>query len=64
MAEKLLTAREACEYLGVSRVTLGKIEREGYLTPFRTPGGHRRYRQELLDEYLEKSKYFPYNMAR
>lgn len=52
----LLTAREAAQYLHVSLFTLGKIEKEGLLVPFRTPGGHRRYSLEMLNEYLERSR--------
>lgn len=53
----LITAKEAVEYLGISLSTLHKIEKRGMLVPFRTPGGHRRYDQAMLDEYLEASKY-------
>ena len=58
MAESktLLTAKEACRYLRVSLFTLSKIEKQGLLVPFRTPGGHRRYSLEMLNEYLEKSR--------
>ncbi|HEM61182.1 MAG TPA: helix-turn-helix domain-containing protein [Chloroflexi bacterium] len=52
----LLTAREAAHYLRVSLFTLGRMEKEGLLQPFRTPGGHRRYSQEMLDRYLERSR--------
>ena len=52
----LLTAREAADYLHVSLFTLGRMEKEGLLAPFRTPGGHRRYSQEMLDHYLEGSR--------
>lgn len=52
----LLTAREAAEYLHVSLFTLGRIEKEGLLVPFRTPGGHRRYSLEMLKEYLERTR--------
>jgi excisionase family DNA binding protein len=52
----ILTAREAAEYLRVSLYTLRKMESEGGLVPFRTPGGHRRYSLRMLDEYLEKSR--------
>jgi len=54
--ETLLTAKEAAEYLRVSMFTLSKIEREGDLVPYRTPGGHRRYSLKMLNEYLEKSR--------
>jgi len=52
----LLRAREAAEYLSVSLATLYRIEREGKLTPFRTPGGHRRYSLAMLNEYLNRSR--------
>lgn len=60
MAEEritLLTAREAAKYLRVSLYTLNKIEKQGQLVPFRTPGGHRRYSLEMLNEYLESSRF-------
>jgi len=52
----ILTAGEAAEYLRVSLYTLRKMETEGSLIPFRTPGGHRRYSLKMLNEYLEKSR--------
>lgn len=52
----LLRAREAAKYLSVSLATLYRIEREGKLAPFRTPGGHRRYSLVILNEYLEGSR--------
>ena len=54
--ERLLTAREAGDYLHISLLTLAKVEREGHLVPFRTPGGHRRYSLQMLNEYLEQSR--------
>jgi excisionase family DNA binding protein len=58
MVEELiiLTAREAAEYLRVSSYTLRKMETEGSLIPFRTPGGHRRYSLRMLNKYLEESR--------
>ncbi len=52
----LLNAREAAQYLRVSLFTLSRIEREGGLVPFRTPGGHRRYSMRMLHDYLENSR--------
>ncbi len=49
---RLLKAREAARYLSVSLRTLHEIERRGMLAPFRTPGGHRRYTHDMLDQYL------------
>ncbi|HIC96764.1 TPA: helix-turn-helix domain-containing protein [Candidatus Bipolaricaulota bacterium] len=59
--ETLLTAKEACAYLRVSLFTLNKMERQGLLIPFRTPGGHRRYSLEMLREYLEASRNNSFN---
>jgi excisionase family DNA binding protein len=59
MANKLvslMTAKEAAKYLRVSQFTLDKIEREGGLVPYRTPGGHRRYSLQMLNKYLHDSR--------
>ncbi len=48
----LYTAREAASYLRVSLSTLNRIERRGLLKPLRTPGGHRRYTLDMLNECL------------
>jgi len=59
MAEEemsILTAREAAEYLRVSLYTLRRMESNGSLIPYRTPGSHRRYSLRMLNEYLEKSR--------
>lgn len=53
---RLMTAKEAAGYLRVSLLTLHKIERQGLLVPYRTPGGHRRYSVSMLNEYLEQSR--------
>ncbi len=54
--EALMTAKEAARFLRVSLLTLSKIEKEGGLVPYRTPGGHRRYNVEMLAQYLENSR--------
>jgi predicted site-specific integrase-resolvase len=53
---RVLTARGAAKFLGISLATLRKIERSGELLPSRTPGGHRRYSVAMLAEYFEKSR--------
>jgi len=53
---RLLNAKEAARYLGISLVTLRRIEKRNDLSPYRTPGGHRGYSIEMLEEYLEKSR--------
>lgn len=57
--KRLFSAREAATYLGISLSTLNRIEKRGLLVPFRTPGGHRRYAQTMLDEYLEATRRMP-----
>lgn len=57
--ERLVRAREAAAYLGVSLVTLRRMEKQGVLSPYRTPGGHRRYSIEMLEDYLEGSRRIP-----
>jgi excisionase family DNA binding protein len=52
----LMTAREAARYLRVSMFTLSKIESNGGLVPYRTPGGHRRYSLRMLNRYLNNSR--------
>jgi excisionase family DNA binding protein len=56
---RLYTAKEAADYLRVSLFTLRKIEQQGLIVPYRTPGGHRRYSLDMLNEYLEKSRVPP-----
>jgi DNA-binding transcriptional MerR regulator len=43
----------------VSLYTLRRMESQGSLIPYRTPGGHRRYSLKMLNEYLEKSRAAP-----
>jgi len=51
---RLISIGEAAEYLGVSKDTLRRWEREGKIVPFRTPGNQRRYSRALLNEILNK----------
>ncbi len=59
-SRRLLTAKEAAEYLRISLFTLRKIEQQGLILPYRTPGGHRRYSLQMLNEYLEASRIPPH----
>jgi len=53
---KLLTTKQAADYLNVSADTLRKWNKSNKLVPLTTTGGHRRYQQELLDEYIGISR--------
>lgn len=54
--DRMIGAKEAARYLGISLNTLYRMEKAGLLFPYRTPGGHRRYSLAMLDEYLEQSR--------
>lgn len=54
--DSLLTAKEAATFLHVSLNTLWRMERRNLITPYRTPGGHRRYSLEMLRTYLERTR--------
>ncbi|HEY4688063.1 MAG TPA: helix-turn-helix domain-containing protein [Anaerolineae bacterium] len=54
--EGLLTAKEAAAFLHVSLNTLWRMERRNLITPYRTPGGHRRYSVDMLRGYLEHTR--------
>lgn len=47
-----LSISEASEKLGISIGTLREWERNGQITPVRTPGHHRRYSEESLREVM------------
>jgi excisionase family DNA binding protein len=51
----VMTAKEAARYLRVSMFTLSKIESQGRLVPYRTPGRHRKYSLKMLKRYLNNS---------
>lgn len=51
---KLLTIDQASERLGVSKQTLRNWERDGRITCTRTGGGHRRYREDNVNELRRK----------
>ncbi len=51
--KKLLNAKEAAIYLNISLSTLHRMEGRGMLIALRTPGGHRRYTIEMLDNCLK-----------
>ncbi len=57
--QTILTAKESAAYLRISPFTLRKIEEQGLIVPYRTPGGHRRYTLSMLLQYLEKSRIPP-----
>jgi excisionase family DNA binding protein len=51
-----LTLGQAATYLGVAQSTIRKWSDGGRLPAFYTPGGHRRFRRNDLDEFLSGSR--------
>jgi DNA-binding transcriptional MerR regulator len=52
--DPLITSHEAAELIGCSIQSLHRWESDGLITPNRTPGGHRRYRQSEVLELIER----------
>jgi excisionase family DNA binding protein len=50
-----LTLGQAAKYLGVAQSTIRKWSDQGRVPAFYTPGGHRRYRRNDLDDFLSRS---------
>jgi excisionase family DNA binding protein len=50
-----LTLGQAAKYLGVAQSTIRKWSDQGRVPAFYTPGGHRRYRRQDLDNFLSRS---------
>ena len=53
---KHLKPSKAAAYLNVSKITLRRWEKQGILSPDRTPGGHRTYSKQELDQAKVKRK--------
>lgn len=49
--EKLLTLKEAMNYLNVSKSTMHRWDKENKLKTYKTSGGHRRYKLEDLKHF-------------
>lgn len=48
--DRLLTPREVAMRFAVDPKTVTRWARDGKISSIRTPGGHRRYRQSVVDE--------------
>jgi len=53
---KLLSISQTSKYLNVSIDTLRLWDKSKKLVPLKTPGGHRRYDIEVLDDFLGKKE--------
>ncbi|MCS7227149.1 MAG: helix-turn-helix domain-containing protein [Gloeomargarita sp. SKYB31] len=52
--ERLLTSKDVCALLGISRVTLWRLEREGVIKPIPLPLRHKRYNPDDIHRLLRK----------
>lgn len=52
MGDEIFSISEAARYLGVFPLTLRNWEKKEKIKPFRTPGGHRRFRKSELDKII------------
>ena len=52
MNNNLLSIHKAAEYLDVTEDCLRKWDKDGKLKPFKTVGGHRKYKKEDLDKMV------------
>jgi excisionase family DNA binding protein len=51
-----LTLGQAARFLGVAQSTIRKWSDQGRVQAFYTPGGHRRYRRQDLESFVERSR--------
>src|SRR4051812_13116785 len=51
-----MTLSRASNYLGVAQATIRRWTDSGQLPSFKTPGGHRRFRQEDLDKFMSTAQ--------
>jgi len=64
MEQRLLTAREVAEQLGVSAATVLRWTRQGVLGGFRLPSGAMRYGEDDVDAWLEGRASLNWNQAK
>lgn len=50
--DRMMTIKQAAEYLNVIQDTLRRWDASGKLKPLKTSGGHRRYRKSQLDAFM------------
>lgn len=53
--EKLLTPQQVADRFAVDPKTVTRWARTGKLPCIKTPGGHRRYRESVIDQFTVES---------
>ena len=53
---RYLSTGQAARYLGLSVWTVRRYEAAGLLSPYRTPGGRRRFLRTELDAFIERQR--------
>ena len=57
MNEQLFTTEDLSKMLRVSKSTIKRWEEEGKLQCYRTPGGHRKFSRESVQEFISRYNY-------
>ncbi len=57
MTEQLFTTDDISKMLQVSKSTIKRWTEEGKLSCFRTPGGHRKFKQSSIQEFISRYHY-------
>ena len=58
-SDRLLTPAEVAVLFRVDKRTIGEWARAGRVTSVRTPGGHRRYRESVINALLAEEEGIP-----
>ena len=57
MTEQLFTTEDLSNMLQVSKSTIKRWAEDGKLQCFRTPGGHRKFNQKNIQEFISRYNY-------
>lgn len=57
MKEQLFTTEDLSRMLQVSKSTIKRWAKDGKLHCFRTPGGHRKFNQASIQEFISRYNY-------
>jgi len=64
MTEQLFTTEDLSNMLQVSKSTIKRWAEDGKLQCFRTPGGHRKFNQKNIQEFISRYNYEVTNQSK
>lgn len=59
MKDRLMSTSEVAQILGVSHATIKRWTDDGTLPCFRSPGGHRKFRDRDIREFVSRGRANP-----